>query len=320
MLSGFAPAETAKAGDLTFAENAGYLAHAERSAASAVIVAGHVTSASKVVIQVANARVAFAKVLSLFFTEPQFAAGVHPTAVVAKSAQLDPSVHVGPYCVVSEGVRIGARSVLQSGNFIGEGCLLAEAVNLFPNVTLYSRTEIGKRVRIHSGTVIGADGFGYVPDAGIHYKIPQTGRVVIGDDVEIGANTTIDRGTLGATVIGKGTKIDNLVQIGHNVQIGEHCLIVSLTGIAGSCVLGNYVVLTGQVGVIDHVKIGSQVMVGAQSCVTKSIPDGEKWLGFPAMPEKQAKHQFIAVKKLPELLKRVSEIEKKLGLTSKPPE
>ena len=154
---------------------------------------------------------------------------------------MDPTAHIGPYCVVGESVRIGARSVLQGGNHVGADCQLGEDVNLFPNVTLYPRTEIGNRVRIHAGTVIGSDGFGYVLDNGIHRKVPQIGNVIIRDDVEIGANVTIDRGALGPTIIGKGTKIDNLVQIAHNVTIGEHCIIVAQVGIAGSTKLGNYV-------------------------------------------------------------------------------
>jgi UDP-3-O-[3-hydroxymyristoyl] glucosamine N-acyltransferase len=168
-------------------------------------------------------------------------------------------------------------------------------------------------VRIHANTVIGSDGFGYVQDGGIHRKVPQIGNVLIGDDVEIGAGVTIDRGALGSTVIGKGTKIDNLVQIAHNVEIGEGCLLIAQVGIAGSSKLGNYVVLAGQVGVAGHLKIGSKVTVGAKAGVMSDIPAGEKWLGAPAQPDKQAKRQMIAIQLLPELLKRVAELEKKLG-------
>ena len=177
----------------------------------------------------------------------------------------------------------------------------------------FTRSEIGARVRIHSGSVIGSDGFGYVPDEGVHRKVPQIGNVIICDDVEIGANVTVDRGALGATVIGKGTKIDNLVQIAHNVQIGEHCLIIAQVGIAGSAKLGNYVVLAGQVGIGGHLKIGNQVTIGAQSGVMTDIPDGGKWLGAPAQPDREMKRQFIAIQRLPELLKRIAEWERKLG-------
>jgi UDP-3-O-[3-hydroxymyristoyl] glucosamine N-acyltransferase len=269
-------------------------------------------------IRVPNARIAFAKVLPLFFPEPVFAPGIHSTAIVAAGAQVDRAAHIGPYCVLSDGVRIGARSVLQGGNYLGTNCVIEEEVILFPNVTLYPATEIGNRVRIHSGTVVGSDGFGYVQDAGIHRKVPQIGYVIIRDDVEIGANVTIDRGALGPTVIGRGTKIDNLVQIGHNVTIGEHCLVVSQTGIAGSTKLGNYVVLAGQVGVAGHLKIGSHVSVAAQSGVMHNIPDGEKWLWSPAQPDRQAKRQMIALLQLPDLLRRFNELEKRLGAGAPP--
>jgi UDP-3-O-[3-hydroxymyristoyl] glucosamine N-acyltransferase len=311
LLNHFGPADRAQPGDLTFAENAEYFAQAERSAASAIIVDGKFTSKSKVLIRVASARVAFAKVLELFFPEPTFTAGAHPSAIVAPSAHVDPTAHLGPYCVIGEKVRIGARSVLQGGNFVGADCKLGEEVHLFPNVTLYPRSELGDRVRIHSGTVIGSDGFGYVQDGGTHRKVPQIGNVIIGDDVEIGSNVSVDRGALGPTKIGKGTKIDNLVQIAHNVVIGEHCLVVGQAGIAGSSQLGNYVVLAGQVGIAGHLKLGNRVTVAAQGGVMNDIPEGQTWLGTPAQPAAQSKRQMIAIRHLPELLRRMSEMEKK---------
>jgi UDP-3-O-[3-hydroxymyristoyl] glucosamine N-acyltransferase len=318
VLEGFAPADRAQSKDLTFAENESYFLRADLSAAAAVIVDGPFQSTHKTLIRVPNARVAFAKVLPLFFPEPTFAPGVHPTALVAASAHIDPTAHIGPNCVIGAKARVGARSVLQALNHIGANCQLGDDVNLFPNVTLYPGTEVGHRVRIHSGTVVGSDGFGYVFDNGIHRKVPQIGNVIIRDDVEIGANVTIDRGALGPTVIGKGTKIDNLVQIAHNVTLGEHCLIVSQVGIAGSTKLGSYVILAGQVGVAGHLKIGNRVSVGAQSGIMHNIPDGEKWIWTPAQPDRQAKRQMIALQQLPELLRRVHELEKKLGLDQPP--
>jgi UDP-3-O-[3-hydroxymyristoyl] glucosamine N-acyltransferase len=191
-------------------------------------------------------------------------------------------------------------------------------VLLYPNVTLYARSTLGHRVRIHAGTVIGSDGFGYVQDGGVHRKVPQIGNVIIRDDVEIGASVTVDRGALGPTVIGKGSKIDNLVQIAHNVNIGEHCLVVAQAGIAGSTRLGSYVVIAGQVGLAGHLRIGNRVTVAAQSGVMNHIPDGEKWFGYPAQPDRMMKRQLIALQQLPELLKRVNELEKKLGSTEEP--
>jgi UDP-3-O-[3-hydroxymyristoyl] glucosamine N-acyltransferase len=317
ILKNFAPAENAQADDLTFAENESYFARAEQSAATAIIADKRFSSSKKILIRVPNARIAFAKALALFFPDPKFPAGIHPTAVVAKSAKIDSSAHIGPHCVVGERVKIGERSVLQAGNFIGDNSQLGDDVNLFPNVTIYPRAQIGNGVRIHANSVIGSDGFGYVQDGGIHRKVPQIGNVIIGGDVEIGAGVTIDRGALGSTVIGKGAKIDNLVQIAHNVEIGEHCLLVAQTGIAGSSKLGNYVVLAGQVGISGHLKIGNQVTIAAQSGVMNDIPDGEKWFGYPAQPDKNFKRQIIAQRQLPELLKRVAELEKKLGVKKK---
>ena len=312
-LMGFAPADQARPGDLTFAENETYFAVAERGAASAIIVSGEFRSATKVLIRVPNARVAFAKALALFFPEPAIPAGVHPTAVLAKNSQVDPSAHIGPHCVVGAQSRIGARTALISGVCVTSDCQVGDDVVLFPNVTIYPRTGIGHRVRIHAGTVIGSDGFGYVLDAGVHRKVPQTGNVIIGDDVEIGANVTIDRGALGPTVIGKGTKIDNLVQIGHNVRVGEHCLIVSQVGIAGSTKVGNHTILAGQAGLAGHLKIGDKVTVAAQAGVMTDIPDGEVWLGAPAQPDREMKRQFIAMRRMPELVKRVADLERQLA-------
>lgn len=312
LITGFSSTDGARAGDLTFAENHIYFERAEKSVASAVLVSGELKSASKTLICVPNARVAFAKVLPLFFPEPKFPAGVHPSAVVHSTAQIDPTAHIGPLCAVGERVKVGPRVVLEGGNHVAADSQIGEGTRLFPNVTVYAHSMIGARVRIHGGAVIGSDGFGYVPDQGVHRKVPQVGNVIIHDDVEIGANVTIDRGALGSTVIGKGSKIDNLVQIGHNVVVGEHSIVVAQVGVAGSTKLGKHVTLAGQVGLAGHLKIGNDVTVSAQSGVMSNIPDGEKWLGSPARPDRQMKRQFIAIERLPELLLRVKEIERRL--------
>ena len=264
-------------------------------------------------IRVANPRVAYAKALAIFSPEQKFTAGIHPSAAIAKSAQIDPTAHIGPHCSIGERVKIGANCVLQHGDFIGDDSTLGDGTNLFPNVTIYARSQIGERVRIHAGTVIGSDGFGYVFDSGFHRKVPQVGNLIIGDDVEIGSNVSIDRGALGSTVIGKGTKIDNLVHIAHNVEIGEHCILCGQVGFAGSTKMGNYVVLAGQVGIAGHLKIGNQVTVASKAGVMHNIPDGETWLGMPAQPDKQAKRVLIALQRLPDLLKKVAAWEKKFG-------
>ncbi len=315
-LTGFAPAGSAVHGDLTFAENESYFARAQQSAAAAILVDGKFTSSEKVLIRVPNARIAFAKVLPLFFPEPKFAPGIHPSAVVAGSAQVDPSAWIGPGCVLGERVRVGANCVLEGGNHLAPECQLGNDVHLFPNVVLYPRTQIGNRVRIHAGSIIGSDGFGYVLDGGVHRKVPQIGHVIVHDDVEIGANVTVDRGALGPTVIGKGTKIDNLVQIAHNVVIGDNCLVVAQAGVAGSTKLGNYVILAGQVGLAGHLKIGNRVTVAAQSGVMHDIGDGQKWFGYPAQPDRQMKRQLLALQQLPDLIRRFADLEKQLAQRS----
>ena len=317
-LTGFAPASAARPGDLTFAENEAFFSKAEQSAASAILVDGPYSSTRKVLIRVASARIAFARVLPLFFPERTFVPGVHPSAVVDATAQVDPTAHVGPWCVIGPEVKIGPHAVLQGGNHVGHNCLIGAHSRLFPNVVLYPQTQIGQRVRIHAGAVIGSDGFGYVLDAGAHRKVPQVGHVVVQDDVEIGANVTIDRGALGPTIIGKGTKIDNLVQIAHNVTLGEHCLVVAQAGVAGSTKIGSRTTLAGQAGIVGHLKIGNDVIVAAQSGVMHDIPDGGKWLGSPAQPDRQAKRQVIALRHLPELIRRVNELEKRLGFPPPP--
>lgn len=311
-LSGFSSADLAGPGDLTFAEKDAHFAAADASAASAILVSGAFTSNRKVLIRVKNARVAAARVLPLFFPPEEYPAGVHPSAVIAPTARVDATAHIGPACVIGEGVTIGARTALLGGNHIGRDCQLGDDVRLFPHVVLYERTQVGHRVAIHGGTVIGSDGYGYVFDQGRHRKVLQVGNVTIGDDVEIGANCAIDRAALGSTVIGSGTKIDNLVHIAHNVVFGEHCLIMGQCGFAGSTQFGNYCVIASQSGVSGHLKIGHQVTVGGKSGVIRDQADGQTVLGYPAVPEKQAKRQWLGVQQLPDLIVRMRQLEKQL--------
>ena len=313
LLSGFASADRARAGDLIFAEKDSYFPAAEASGASAILVSGPFTSAGKVLIRVADARVAAAKVLALFFPLDSAVPGIHGSACVASSAQIDATAHVGPGCVVEEGVTIGARSQLRGGNHVGRGSHIGDDVCLFPNVVLYPRTQIGHRVAIHAGTVIGSDGYGYVFEQGRHLKMPQVGNVVIHDDVEIGANSAIDRAALGSTVIGQGTKIDNLVHVAHNVVMGRHCLVMGQVGFAGSTQLGDYCVIASQSGIAGHLKLGREVTVGGKSGVMRDVPDGETVLGLPAVPDKQAKRQWVAIQKLPDMMLRLRQVEKQLA-------
>jgi len=309
-ITGLAPADSARAGELTFAENAAYFAAAEQSQAAAILVSGPFVSSNKVLIRVANPRVALARILPVFFPPEEHPHGIHPTAVIAASAHVDPAAHVGPGCIVGPRAKLGARSVLMGNNDVGADCDVGEDSCLFPNVVLYRKTKVGRRVVIHAGTVIGSDGFGYVLDEARHRKVLHLGVVIIGDDVEIGANAAIDRGALGATVIGEGTKVDNLVHVAHNVVIGRHCLIMGQVGFAGSTRLGDYVVIASQSGIADHLKLGNQVLIGAKSGVMRDIPDGGRVLGIPALPDRQAKRQIIAVQQLPDLIHRMRELEK----------
>jgi len=295
-------------------------AAAEQSQAAAILVSGPFESSTKVLIHVRDARVAMARVLPLFFPTEPLPHGIHPSAIIDASAHIDPTAHLGPNCVVGAGVHLGARSVLLGGNHLGRDCQIGDDSCLYPNVVLYPRTQIGDRVRIHAGTVIGSDGYGYVFDEGRHRKVLQVGNVVIGDDVEIGANAAIDRGALGSTIIGQGTKIDNLVHIAHNVVIGRHCLIMGQVGFAGSTHLADYCVIASQSGIAGHLKLGTQATVGAKSGVMRDIPDGGRVLGIPAWPDKQAKRQIIALQQLPDLLHRFRELEKQVEeLRAKPP-
>ena len=310
VLTGLASADTGREGDLTFAEKEPQFLVAEQGGASAILAPPAFVSSRKVVIHVPNARVAFAKVLPLFHPPETYPPGIDSSARVAASAQIDPSAHVGPHCVIGDGVTVGPRSVLMGGNHVRKGSSIGSDTSLYPNVVIYERTAIADRVTIHAGTVIGSDGYGYAFDAGFHRKVLQVGNVVIHSDVEIGANSAIDRGALGSTVIGAGTKIDNLVHIAHNVTIGRHCLIMGQVGFAGSTHLGDYSVVASQSGIAGHLKLGSQSTVGAKSGVMRDIPAGGTVLGIPAMPDKQTKRQWIAAQQLPETIRRVRELEK----------
>jgi UDP-3-O-[3-hydroxymyristoyl] glucosamine N-acyltransferase len=271
------------------------------------------TSTAKPLIRVSNPRIAVARLLPIFFPPELPAPGIDPTARVASTATVDPTAHIGPCCVVADQCVIGARTTLMGGNHLGRDCRLGEDVFLFPNVVIYKQTVIGNRVVVHAGTTIGSDGYGYVFDEGRHRKVLQVGNVVIHDDVEVGANCAIDRAALGSTVIGAGTKIDNLVHIAHNVVLGRNCLVMGQVGFAGSTELGDYGVVASQSGIAGHLKLGPQSTVGAKSGVMRDIPAGGTVLGIPAMPDKQTKRQWIAMQQLPEVLRRMRTLEQELA-------
>jgi len=297
--------------DVTFVTDARHLPRLHASRAGAVILPDSLP-ADRPALRTGNPYLALARALAMFHPSEACPAGIHPTAVVSSDACVDPTAWVGPLCVVASRSAIGARTVLDALVFVGADVRVGCDCRVFPQVTLRERTRLADRVIVHSGAVIGADGFGYARDGARCVKIPQIGRVVLEDDVEIGANVAIDRATLGATRIGRGTKIDNLVQIAHNVQVGEDTVIAGQSGIAGSSQVGSRVTIAAQVGVVDHVRIGDNVVVGGQAGVTKEIPPGSIVLGSPAVPHLEFKRQLAATARLPQLGKALRTLEERL--------
>jgi len=307
-IKGAAGISDAKDGDITFLSTAKLVSACIESKASAIIVKDIISEIKKPQLKVSNPQYAFARLLEHFYVKPFIASGISDRAYVSDKARIGKEVSVYPMAFVSDGALIGDRTVIYPGVFIGENSSVGDECIIYPNVTIRENGKIGGRVIIHSGAVIGSDGFGYVMEKGAHYKIPQVGGVIIGDDVEIGANVTIDRATTGHTIIGRGTKIDNLVQIAHNVKIGENSVIAAQVGVAGSTEIGNYVVFGGQVGVADHAKIDDGVMVGAQSGVMGHVTKGI-YSGSPVIPHRDWLKSIVIFAKLPELNKRIKELE-----------
>jgi UDP-3-O-[3-hydroxymyristoyl] glucosamine N-acyltransferase len=310
-LSGMAMPENARAEDLIYIDSPRHLQRAEDSAAKCVLAPPGLHLKGKTTLTVENPKLAFAKAAARLL--PKFAPppGVHATAIVASSARLGPNVFIGPYVVIEDEVEVGDGSIVEAFCFLGRGSAIGEKCRLHPRVTLYANSRLAKGVELHSGVVIGGDGFGYVFGEGRHWKFPQIGTVEIGDNVEIGCNTTIDRGSLGVTSISADVKIDNLVQVAHNVSIGEHSILVSQTGISGSCSLGAGVILGGQVGLGDHCILEDGVIVGGQGGVLpgKTIRRGQTVWGTPARPLERYKKQLAAFARLPELVGRVEKLE-----------
>jgi UDP-3-O-[3-hydroxymyristoyl] glucosamine N-acyltransferase len=315
-IQGARPLEQAQPGDISFAEDEKRAGQLHQCRASAVIVPLSTPANGVALICVRDPLAAFVKVVRLMRGIDADAkcggidarAYVHPTAVVGEGA------HIEPFAFVGEGSVVGRRCRIHAGAVIGQRCKLGNDVTLHANAVLYDDTIVGDRSIIHANAVIGADGFGYRLHEGKHVKVPQLGHVEIADDVEIGACTTIDRGTFEPTRIGSGTKIDNLVQVAHNCQVGKHNLFVSQMGIAGSSSTGDYVVVAGQVGIVDHVHIGSRAMIGAKAGVTKEVPEGVRMLGAPATPEREQKRILMTLEKLPEMRKDLRKIKQKLGI------
>ncbi len=302
-------------GDITFVENDRNLHAWHESKASAAVVGRSVPLNGRPIIRVADPLMAFADIVRHLRPRPDEPHGVvDAQACVHPTARLAPGVSVGPHAVVGEGAVIGENTHIHAGAIVGRFCTIGRDSILYPRAVLYDNCVLGDRVIIHASAVIGADGFGYRPHNGRHVKIPQQGWVELGDDVEVGACSTIDRGTFGPTRVGEGTKIDNQVMIGHNCQIGRHNILCGQVGIAGSCVTGDHVVMAGQVGIADHVTIGSRVVIGAQAGVSNDLPGDQNYLGNPAVPITDHRRILVTLRRLPELREEVRQIRKHLGL------
>lgn len=319
-IEGARPVGEARKGDITFVEDEKYVKLLKTSPASAAIVGPHFRltrsengpkpdGTDLPTIEVDDPLAAFLAVREhLLGGKKARWTGVHPMAYVAPTAKIGAEVAVYPLAYVGDGAEVGDGCTLHPGSVVGAGCKLGKDVTLHPNVVLYEGVVLGDRVEIHGGSVLGGDGFGYRLQDGRHVKVPQTGIVEVGDDVEIGANCTIDRGTFEATKIGSGSKIDNLVMIGHNNEIGQHNLLCGQVGIAGSCKTGDYVVMAGQAGIKDHVQIGDKSVVGAQAGVHRSVPSNQQVLGSPAIPIKEQRHIFAMIARLPEMHRQMREL------------
>jgi UDP-3-O-[3-hydroxymyristoyl] glucosamine N-acyltransferase len=317
-ITGVASLATAVPGDISFLGNAKYRASVGASRASVILLPSDYSGApppGQVHMFVDNPSAALGRLCSRIEQSlwPKPKPGIHPSAVVSPDARVAASATVGPLCVVESGVTLGERAHLHAGVFVGRASVVGDDCWLMAGVVVAPECTLGKRVRLHGGVVIGSDGFGYELVGGRHEKVPQVGTVVIGDDVEVGANSTIDRARFEKTVIGEGTKIDNLVQIGHNVVIGRHCLLCALVGIAGSVTLEDYVVVGGQSGLAGHLRVGKGAMIAAQSGVKDDIPASTSVWGSPSLPLLLEQKLTILRTRLPELFKRVDALEDKAG-------
>lgn len=312
-VTGVAFIDAAGSGDLVFVESRSWLEKAERSQAAALIVPATLVPKGKPYLVVESPRVAFLRVLGLFQGEEQAKPGIHPTAVVPDSCSVDPSATLLPLVALGEGCAIGPRTVIHPHVSLGQNVRIGADCILYPNVSVYSGVVVGDRVIVHANTVLGSDGFGYETVEGQHLKVPHLGNVVIEDDVEIGANCSVDRAKTGSTVIGRGTKIDNLVQIAHNVRIGRHCLLAGRSGLAGSATLGDRAILAADAGGGPHSRIGEGAVVLARGSVVKEVRPGEVVSGFPARDHKTQLKLQAAINQLPELLQSVKELRRKVA-------
>ncbi|HEV2289941.1 MAG TPA: UDP-3-O-(3-hydroxymyristoyl)glucosamine N-acyltransferase [Candidatus Acidoferrales bacterium] len=313
VISGLARPEDASAEDLIYVDAAKHLPRCESSAARCALVREGMKLPGKTLIVVREPKLAFAKAAAWMLEQQPIASRVHPTALIDGSATVSASAHIGPYVVIEEGVVVGAGTEIGAFCFVGRGAKIGESCRLYPRVTLYAGAKLANRVIVHAGAVIGGDGFGYVYGEGKNWKFPQLGGVEIDNDVEIGSNSTIARGSLGTTRIERGVKVDNLVHIAHNVRVGEHTVIAAQTGISGSCDIGRHVLIGGQAGLGEHCKVEDGAILGGQSGILngKTVREGQMVWGTPARPLGEFKKQYAQFARLPELAERVRRLEEK---------
>lgn len=311
-ITGITNIDDAGPGDITFAVPP-HIEKAAKCAAAAVIIPDTVEAFSKPAIRVANPRIAFTVLLNLFTPKPNVPPGIHPTAVISDTASLGANVAVMAHAVIDEHAVIGDNTIIYPHTYIGQDVIVGHDTLIYANVTIRENCRVGSRVVIQSGAAIGGDGFGFITVEGRHRKVPQVGNVIIEDDVELGANSCIDRATTGSTVVKQGTKIDNLVHLAHNVVTGENCFFVAQTGIAGSVKIGNNVTFAGQVGSTGHITIGDNCVFAARSGLISDVPANSFYAGFPARPHKEWLRAAASIVRLPDLIKKVRELEQRLA-------
>jgi len=314
VITGISGIREAEEGDLSFLANPRYAPLMDTTKAAAVITSREINTAPKPIIRTDNPSLAFSRIISILLpNNQQYPSGIHPAAAIGKNVKLGRDIAVQAYAVIDDGAVIGDRTIIYAGSYIGYNVKVGCDCLIYPNVVLRENVVVGDRVIVHSGTCVGSDGFGFATVNGEHHKIPQIGTVVVEDDVEIGANVTIDRARFGKTVIGKGTKIDNLVQIAHNVVIGENSIIIAQAGISGSTVIGKNVTIAGQAGLVGHITVGDNAILAAQAGVTKPVPANICVSGYPAKPHDEAKRLNAFVSRLPQMAEEIKKLREKIN-------
>lgn len=312
-ITGLAKIEEAQSGHLSFIANPKYVKHIETTSASAVLVDMDFPKSDRTLLRIKNPYFAFLQLAQRFYQQaPQMEKGVHSSAVVGENTTIGDGAAIGPHAAIGKNCRIGDNTVIFPGVFVGDNCDIGDNCLIYSNVSIREQCKIGTNCIIHPGAVIGSDGFGFAFEDGKFHKLPQMGIVVVEDDVEIGANTTIDRATMGETRIYQGAKLDNLIQIAHNVEIGRHTAVAAQAGISGSTKIGNYVMIGGQAGLVGHITIGDKGKIGAQAGVTKSIDEDQFVTGYPARPFRTEMRELASLSKLPDLLRQFKQLQKRV--------